>query len=187
MIGSSGSLLLTEEGELIRQPVCPALEVVDETGAGDNFRAAFCVSLFAEGKSLRESLQVASAAGAVSVSRMGAIPSCCTRKQCQEALVRWRGGGDGSDSWKFASRLNSMKDRIDLWEGEGGVLGWISRQGRVKGLDLVDFNFPQHLTSQAVEQQELDRITSALAAAGLECGAVCLRFPKQRMQMVIIH
>ena len=52
--------------------------------------------------------------------------------------------------FKFASRLNSMKDRSDLWTGEAGVVGWIKRQGQIKGLDLIDFNYPQHITSPKV-------------------------------------
>ena len=52
--------------------------------------------------------------------------------------------------FKFASRLNSMKDRPDLWMGEPGVVGWIKRQGQIKGLDLIDFNYPQHITSPKV-------------------------------------
>jgi xylose isomerase len=44
---------------------------------------------------------------------------------------------------KYGSRLNSMKDRSDLWEGPNDVFGWVARQGTIKGLDLVDFNYPQ--------------------------------------------
>jgi hypothetical protein len=50
---------------------------------------------------------------------------------------------------KFASRLNSMQARRDLVDKNDSslsndVLGWIARQGRVQGLDLVDLNYPQH-------------------------------------------
>ncbi len=44
----------------------------------------------------------------------------------------------------FASRLNSMGSRRDLWTGDNSVLDWIARQGTIEGLDLVDFNCPQH-------------------------------------------
>ena len=40
---------------------------------------------------------------------------------------------------------------MDLWDGDKGVLGWIARQGTVKGLDLVDFNYPQHLEGLEVD------------------------------------
>ena len=44
----------------------------------------------------------------------------------------------------FASRLNSMGLRMELWTGDNSVLDWIARQGTIEGLDLVDFNCPQH-------------------------------------------
>ncbi len=44
----------------------------------------------------------------------------------------------------FASRLNSMGLRRDLWTGDNSVLDRIARQGTIEGLDLVDFNCPQH-------------------------------------------
>ena len=49
--------------------------------------------------------------------------------------------------WGMASRLNSMKDRPDLWGGEQSVAGWVARQGTVPGLTLVDFNYPQVLAT----------------------------------------
>jgi sugar/nucleoside kinase (ribokinase family) len=55
-LGSKGSLLITEKGEVLRQGACPLSAVlfestedvkpVDETGAGDAFRAAFTVARF---------------------------------------------------------------------------------------------------------------------------------------------
>jgi hypothetical protein len=44
---------------------------------------------------------------------------------------------------QFASRLNSMRERLDLWPGSNDVLGWVERMGTVAGLNLVDFNYPQ--------------------------------------------
>ena len=52
----------------------------------------------------------------------------------------------------FASRLNSMGSRSDLWTGDNSVLDWIARQGTIEGLDLVDFNCPQHLTGYTIEK-----------------------------------
>ena len=167
-LGEEGSLLLTEEGKVEEQDAVAVDNVVDETGAGDNFRAAFCVARFVDKKSAAESLRFAAAAAAVSVQTMGAIPSCCRRADCEE-LLRLRGGSTGSAEgdaaapcpFKFASRLNSMFARLDLEETvpdawppvprggdavEGvapGVLAAVRRQGRVRGLDLVDFNYPQ--------------------------------------------
>ena len=74
----------------------------------------------------------------------------------------------------FASRLNSMGERLDLWSGENNVLGWIARQGTIKGLKLVDFNSPQHLEGLTVKE-----VTSALKNVSLRTGAVCTRFPAE--------
>lgn len=75
-----------------------------------------------------------------------------------------------------------MKDRLDLWDGENSVLGWVERQGRVQGLGLVDFNYPQHLSGLTV-----DAVGDALAKAGLAAGAVCLRFPKDMQLGAFTH
>ena len=72
----------------------------------------------------------------------------------------------------FASRLNSMGERLELWSGENNVLGWIARQGTIKDLKLVDFNSPQHLEGLTVKE-----IKSALGKVSLRTGAVCTRFP----------
>ena len=75
-MGSQGSMLLTKSGQVLKQPCLPVQQVVDETGAGDNYRAAFVVSHYVEKKSLQESMQFAAASGAVAVTKLGAIPSC---------------------------------------------------------------------------------------------------------------
>jgi ribokinase len=56
------------------------VEAVDTTAAGDTFCGSFAVALV-EGKSLKEALQFASAAAAISVTRMGAQPSAPTRAE----------------------------------------------------------------------------------------------------------
>ena len=73
----------------------------------------------------------------------------------------------------FASRLNSMKSKPELWEGPEDLIGWIHRQGTITGLELVDFNYPEHL-----EGYSLAEVKIALSEAGLSTGAVCLRYPK---------
>lgn len=224
-LGDAGSVLVTETGDVLRQGVVKA-NVVDETGAGDNYRAAFCVSHFAEKRSLEESMEWAAAAAAVSVGKIGAIPACCRRSECEFALKAhklallngggWFGGPPKEETeekeekveeeekeeeecpWKIASRLNSMSARTELHEtapfgsasgppvqGLGlGVRGWIRRQGLVRGLDLVDFNYPQHLLEPVSSCPEAKaEVISALKAANLSCGAVCLRFPKPDMQL----
>ena len=63
-LGANGALLLTADGDIVRQPPCavPGGAVVDETGAGDSFRGAFCVALV-EGRPASEALALAAAAG----------------------------------------------------------------------------------------------------------------------------
>jgi len=209
-LGDRGSVLYAEDGRVLTQPCCAVDKVVDETGAGDNFRAGFCVRHFAERQGLQESMAFAAAAGAVAVTKLGAIPSCATREEClalvakhAAAQVNLRGGATGAGAtpfgaaknaaggepfpFKFASRLNSMKDRLDLWDGSNDVRGWILRQGKVKGLDLVDFNYPQHITSPTVTEEAKRAITSALDEAGLKTGAICLRFPKDMQLGAYTH
>jgi ribokinase len=75
-LGSQGVFVVTKNEKVS----VPAFEVeaLDTTAAGDTFCGAFAVALV-EGKSLKESLQFASAAAAISVTRMGAQPSAPTR------------------------------------------------------------------------------------------------------------
>lgn len=193
-LGGDGSVLVSSGGTVIRQKTCPlpggaGAKVVDETGAGDAFRAAFAVSI-AEGKDEAEALEIASAAGAIAVSRMGAVPSLPHREETlklkTDALSPGlRGGGPSLDEGfplEFGSRLNSMKDRSDLWSGGKDVWGWVDRQGTIKGLDLVDFNYPQHL-----EGKSFDDARGALAKNGLKAGAICMRFPKEMQAGAYTH
>ncbi len=150
------------------------------TTTGDAFRAAFAVAL-SEGNPLETCLKLASAAGAIAVSRLGALPSLPSRSECDALCLKSFGGiehlrGGGSDAsfpLEFGSRLNSMKDRLDLWDGANDIFGWVKRQGGVKGLGLVDFNYPQHLSKANV-----DEVRAALSGAGLKAGAICMRYPK---------
>jgi len=184
-LGDEGSVLIEENGEITRQQAIVSDKVVDETGAGDNFRSCFAVSHFAQKKSIKESLLIASAAGAVCVSKLGAIPSMARPSDIANVLNKIRGGSTSDDSecpYLFASRLNSMKDRLDLCqpgEDNQGTLGYIARQGRIKGLNLIDFNYPQHITSPTVTDELKKELLEALDRQNLKCGAICLRFPKE--------
>jgi len=84
-MGEAGALLV----EADRQSSWPALRVdaVDATGAGDAFNAALAVAL-AEGRPLPEAGRLATAAGALCVTRAGAQPSMPTRPEVEAALAR---------------------------------------------------------------------------------------------------
>jgi sugar/nucleoside kinase (ribokinase family) len=63
-------------------------QVVDTTGAGDCFTAAFAVSRFSEGRCAREALEFATAAACLCVQRRGAMPSLPTREDVEALLAR---------------------------------------------------------------------------------------------------
>ena len=84
-LGSKGAFVVTKDNKVS----VPAFQVkaVDTTAAGDTFCGAFAVALV-EGKSLKESLQFASAAAAISVTRMGAQPSVPKRREIDDFLLQ---------------------------------------------------------------------------------------------------
>ncbi|KAM7495362.1 hypothetical protein LguiB_029971 [Lonicera macranthoides] len=84
-LGAKGSALFTEGEEPIKQPIISAAKVLDTTGAGDTFTAAFAVSLV-EGKSKKECLRFAAAAASLCVQVKGAIPSMPDRKSVLDLL-----------------------------------------------------------------------------------------------------
>lgn len=69
-----------------------AAEVVDTTGAGDNFMAGF-ISGLVRGCSLRECLEFGSAVSAVSIGQIGATGAVKSAAQVQEIVDRERQGG----------------------------------------------------------------------------------------------
>ncbi|KAH9615922.1 hypothetical protein KSS87_016208 [Heliosperma pusillum] len=73
-LGDKGSALFVEGEEPVKQSIISAPKVVDTTGAGDTFTAAFAVALV-EGKSKKECLRFAAAAASLCVQVKGAIPS----------------------------------------------------------------------------------------------------------------
>ena len=82
-LGSKGAFVVTKTEKVSVQAF--KVEAVDTTAAGDTFCGAFAVALV-EGKSLKDALQFASAAAAISVTRMGAQPSAPTRKEIDDFL-----------------------------------------------------------------------------------------------------
>lgn len=81
---------------------------------------------------------------------------------------------------RFGSRLNSMRSRADLLERDPSgrvpldLPEMVRRLGSAKGVDLVDFNYPQHLRGARA-----DDVARALEVAGLAAGAVAVRFPAE--------
>ena len=84
-LGSQGAFVVTKN-EKVSVPSYK-VDAIDTTAAGDTFCGSFAVALV-EGKSLKEALQFASAAAAISVTRMGAQPSAPTRKEIDEFLMQ---------------------------------------------------------------------------------------------------
>ncbi|XP_076947894.1 ribokinase-like [Bidens hawaiensis] len=84
-LGSRGSVLFTEGNEPIKQGIIKAEKVLDTTGAGDTFTAAYAVA-FVEGKSKAECLRFAAAAASLCVQVKGAIPSMPRRKAVLDLL-----------------------------------------------------------------------------------------------------
>ena len=86
-LGVRGALVATKEG---RQLVAGfKVRPVDTTAAGDIFNGALAVA-WAEGKPLAEAARFANAAGALSVTKLGAQPSAPTRKAIERLLRHGR-------------------------------------------------------------------------------------------------
>jgi ribokinase len=80
-LGSRGSYVATAKSK----EMVPGFKVkpVDTTAAGDTFNGALAVAL-AEGKSMNDAVRFANAAGAISVTRMGAQPSAPKRSEIEK-------------------------------------------------------------------------------------------------------
>jgi len=91
-LGEKGSLMLRSAGlPPVRQEAVPVLKVVDTTGAGDCYTAAWAVASL-DNRSSAESMMFASAAAAICVQRKGAISSLPTLEEAQGVLQRLRQG-----------------------------------------------------------------------------------------------
>lgn len=84
-LGARGCLLVPRQGEPLRQPTF-RVEVVDTTGAGDCFTAAYTVAML-ESRTEPERLRFACAAAAICVSRLGAMPSLPRRAEVDGFLA----------------------------------------------------------------------------------------------------
>ena len=85
-MGENGSIVAGKDG--IHHTQCVKMpHVADPTAAGDSFVAAFCTGLCA-GLPQGEALAFASHTAAITVSRMGAMPSLPTVAEVQELLTQ---------------------------------------------------------------------------------------------------
>jgi ribokinase len=82
-IGASGVLIVTEHG--IKHMPAYKVDAVDATAAGDTFIGAFA-GRYVNGASLEEAAQFATAAAAITVSRLGAQVSIPTRVEVEQFL-----------------------------------------------------------------------------------------------------
>jgi len=200
-LGEQGSLLVMNDGNIIFQEPCDfdqGVQIVDETGAGDCYRAGFAVALsenngVIDASSIQECMRFASGAGALACLKEGAVPSIPTRDEVKAFIeknlaksvssIPRGGGGNENFPYMFGSRLNSMKDRPELWPNPvDNVKEWVKRQGAVKGLGCVDFNYPQHFQSWTSKDAK-----KVLDEVGLVAGAVCLRYPSKFARGAMNH
>ncbi len=79
-MGSDGSMLVTAEGS--RHFPAHRIQPVDPTAAGDAFTAALTIKL-AAGTPIEDAIRYANAAGALAVTKRGAIPSLPTREEVE--------------------------------------------------------------------------------------------------------
>lgn len=84
--GAEGAYWSDANGELHH---CPShhVDVVDTTGAGDTFNGALAVML-AEGRTMEQAIQFATAAGALSVTVLGAQGGMPTREQLMDWMMQ---------------------------------------------------------------------------------------------------
>lgn len=83
-LGARGCLLVPKQGAVLRQATF-RVQVIDTTGAGDCFTAAYTVAML-EGRAEAERLRFACAAAAICVSRLGAMPSLPCRSEVDAFL-----------------------------------------------------------------------------------------------------
>lgn len=83
-LGEKGSLLLNRNEEILVPPF-HIQKVVDSTGAGDAFNAAFAVAI-AEGSSITDAMRFGNTAGALSCTKADTIPSFHARHEIEMFL-----------------------------------------------------------------------------------------------------
>ena len=84
-LGKNGSLCAVPGEQVIRQPIFP-VKAADTTAAGDTFTGYF-IAAYAQGRPLPECMRRASAASAISVSRIGASVSIPCAEEVDRLLI----------------------------------------------------------------------------------------------------
>jgi ribokinase len=84
-LGAQGAFVVTNDEKVSVKSY--KVDAVDTTAAGDTFCGSLAVALV-EGKSLKEALLFASAAAAISVTRLGAQPSAPKREEIENFLKK---------------------------------------------------------------------------------------------------
>lgn len=84
-LGAEGSALY-EDGQFVSGVPARNVDAVDTTGAGDTYCGAFAAAI-AEGRSMAVAAQFATAAAALSVQVVGAVPSIPTRDRIDAMLA----------------------------------------------------------------------------------------------------
>lgn len=87
-MGSKGAFL--HEGEETHYRPAIPVKAVDSTAAGDAFNGAFSVAL-SQGRTLKEAVDYAVAVGALTVTRLGAMPSLPTADEVRQFLAEREG------------------------------------------------------------------------------------------------
>lgn len=86
-LGARGSLLVSADGTTHRQEAIAADSVVDTTGAGDAFTAAFAVAL-SEGRPFADAMRFGSATATLAIGVKGAMNAMPKRAAVDELLAR---------------------------------------------------------------------------------------------------
>jgi len=87
-LGTRGSFVANKDGKKLVSSF--KVKPIDTTGAGDIYNGVLAVAL-AEGKPIMEAARYANAAGAISVTILGAQPSAPTRKEIEAFLAKTKG------------------------------------------------------------------------------------------------
>ena len=88
-MGEQGSVLV--EGNTARHFPAPSVEAIDSTGAGDIFSGIF-MSALTSGKAVPEAIEYATAAAAISTTRLGVINSIPSREEVDNFIQKLEKG-----------------------------------------------------------------------------------------------